>query len=136
MPKDNTPMRKTILPNRDPYYSDRPMFISSYGGGYSGYQAHYTFKHPNMSRNYMQILDFIANANNAGRQPTRREIQVEMGMPDPKSAEHPNWGQERFQALRQAGLVKVTKIGRSLGYTVTPVGHALIAEAKANSANV
>ena len=97
--------------------------------------ARYTFTNPTPERKYIKTLDAIRKFNMKGVSPTRKDICLTMGEPDPTEitgmgwGDKPirkNWGTSRFNALHQAGLIALSREGKTVRYTLTANGAMLL----------
>ena len=99
-------------------------------------------------RRYIKYLEQIAKCNAKGYEPTRKEVQVALGDPDPsqpndwnrkqiarckragldyKNLERgSNWGISRWTAMRQAGLICGKRVGSTVRYQLTAGGALLL----------
>jgi hypothetical protein len=107
--------------------------------------SRYTFTSPDRNRKYIQYLREIEAFNMKGIQPTRKEVQVSLGDPDPTKPtpwvlEHPeeaaeynyskrsNWGNSRWAAMGMAGLIRSKRDphGNTVRYQITGDGVMLL----------
>lgn len=115
--------------------------------------SYYTFTSPVRTykgkrcgvRRYIKYLEQIAKCNSNGFNPTRRQVQIALGDPDPTIPaqwviEHPkeaakfnyskrcNWGISRWTAMKQAGLIRSTRDphGNAVRYQLTAEGALLL----------
>ena len=98
--------------------------------------ARYSFTNPTPTRKYVKYLAQIAKCNANGFNPTRKQVQVALGDPDPtrivgydnywKKNVRSNWGNSRWAALRQAGLIRSERVGGSVRYQITSDGLLLL----------
>lgn len=105
--------------------------------------ARYTFTGATPTRKYIDYLAQIAKCNSNGFNPTRKQVQVALGDPDPTKPsqwvlEHPdeaaefnyskrsNWGISRWTAMKQAGLLRSERVGNTVRYQITGDGLMLL----------
>ena len=111
--------------------------------------SNYTFTAPTPSRRYIDYLAQIAKCNASGFNPTRKQVQVALGDPDPtqpsayaqkeleiRRKNHKkiydwmkspsNWGNSRWAALKQAGLIRSERVGKTVRYQITGEGLMLL----------
>ena len=110
--------------------------------------SNYTFTDPNKDRRYIAYLAQIEKCNANGFDPTRKQVQVALGDPDPtqpndwnrkeiarrkragldyKDLERgSNWGNSRWAALKQAGLIRSIRKGNTVRYQITGEGFRLL----------
>lgn len=110
--------------------------------------SRYTFTAPTPSRRYIDYLAQIAKCNANGFEPTRAQVQVALGDPDPtqpndwnrkqiarckrqgldyKDLERgSNWGISRWTAMKQAGLIRSERVGNTVRYQITGEGLMLL----------
>ena len=101
--------------------------------------SNYTFTDPNKDRRYIAYLAQIEKCNANGFDPTRKQVQVALGDPDPTkpsdwARKHPswnctprcNWGNSRWAALKQAGLIRSERVGNTVRYQITGEGFRLL----------
>jgi len=103
--------------------------------------SRYTFTDPNKDRRYIAYLAQIAKCNSKGFNPTRKEVQVSLGDPDPTKpspgaerwiaegytmSPRCNWGISRWTAMKQAGLIRSEREGNTVRYQITGDGLMLL----------
>lgn len=111
--------------------------------------SHYTFTAATPRRKYIKYLEQIAKCNANGFNPTRKQVQVDLGDPDPtkptdwnrdlargykrRGEEVPvwlklgsNWGISRWTAMKQAGLIRSERVGKTVRYQITANGILLL----------
>ena len=98
--------------------------------------SRYAFTSPSRNRKYIQYLREIEAFNMRGIQPTRKEVQVSLGDPDPTKktstwkygSERSNWGNSRWAAMREAGLIRSKRDphGNTVRYQITGDGIMLL----------
>lgn len=111
--------------------------------------SNYTFTDPTPDRRYIEYLAQIEKCNANGFNPTRKQVQVALGDPDPtqpndwnrrealafKRARHEvpvwlkrgsNWGISRWTAMKQAGLIRSERVGNTVRYQITGEGFRLL----------
>lgn len=111
--------------------------------------SNYTFTDPNKDRRYIAYLAQIEKCNANGFDPTRKQVQCALGDPDPtkpndwnreeiarrarRGLEIPadlkrgsNWGNSRWAALKQAGLIRSIRKGNTVRYQITGEGFRLL----------
>ena len=111
--------------------------------------SNYTFTDPNKDRRYIAYLAQIEKCNANGFDPTRKQVQCALGDPDPtkpndwnreeiarrkrRGLEIPadlkrgsNWGNSRWAALKQAGLIRSERVGNTVRYQITGEGFRLL----------
>ena len=110
--------------------------------------ARYSFTNPTPTRKYVKYLAQIAKCNANGFEPTRAQVQVALGDPDPtkpndwnrkeikrckrqgldyKDLERGcNWGISRWTAMKQAGLIRSERVGNTVRYQITADGLLLL----------
>ena len=105
--------------------------------------SRYTFTSASPERRYIKYLAQIAKCNANGFEPTRKQVQVALGDPDPTKPtpwvlEHPkeaaefnyskrcNWGISRWTAMKQAGLIRSERVGKTIRYQITGEGLLLL----------
>lgn len=108
--------------------------------------SRYTFTSPDRNRKYIRYLREIEAFNMKGIQPTRKEVQVSLGDPDPtvpsdfvreQAIKHPdwgffskrsNWGNSWWAAMREAGLIRSKRDphGNTVRYQITGDGVMLL----------
>lgn len=105
--------------------------------------SRYTFTAPTPSRRYIDYLAQIAKCNANGFEPTRKQVQVALGDPDPTKpapgaerwiaegyqvSPRSNWGNSRWNAMRQAGLIRAERDphGNTVRYQITGDGLMLL----------
>lgn len=103
--------------------------------------SRYAFTSPNEDRKYIKTLAVIAGFNAKGMLPDRALVAANLHEPDPTriTAQGPwgktrsNWGNSRWAALFQAGLITRWRSGNAVHYAITPKGIELLALARDNS---
>lgn len=103
--------------------------------------SRYSFTKPNENRKYVKTLAVISAFNAKGMLPDRALVAANLHEPDPTriTAQGPwgktrsNWGNSRWAALRQAGLITSWRNGNAVHYAVTVKGIELLALARDNS---
>lgn len=105
--------------------------------------ARYTFTAPNENRKYIWTLAVIAEFNAEGMLPDRALVAANLHEPLPnrivgydnywKKNVRSNWGNSRWNALRQAGLITSWRSGNAVHYAITPKGIKLLALARDKS---
>ena len=97
--------------------------------------SRYTFTSPNANRKYIKTLAAIAAYNARGILPDRALIAEKLGEPDPTEITgkgwrsgniRRNWGNSRWNALAQAGLIVHRRTGNRVHYTITGAGLTLL----------
>ena len=111
--------------------------------------SRYSFTHPTPKRKYVKYLAQIAKCNANGFEPTRAQVQVALGDPDPRepnawdremAKKHvargekvpewlthgSNWGNSRWTAMKQAGLIRSERAGNTVRYQITSDGLLLL----------
>ena len=111
--------------------------------------SRYTFTAPTPSRRYIDYLAQIAKCNANGFEPTRKQVQIALGDPDPTQPNKynqkeleicrknhkkihdwmkspSNWGISRWTAMKQAGLIRSERIGNTVRYQITGDGLMLL----------
>lgn len=111
--------------------------------------SRYTFTGATPERKYIKYLAQIAKCNSNGFEPTRAQVQVALGDPDPtkpnswnreearefkrRGKEIPawlkrgsNWGNSRWAAMKQAGLIRSERVGNTVRYQITGEGLLLL----------
>jgi len=111
--------------------------------------SRYTFTHPTSKRRYIKYLEQIAKCNANGFEPTRKQVQVALGDPDPTKPndwnrklaraakrrgeevpawmkQHSSWGNSRWAAMKQAGLIRSERVGNTVRYQITSDGLLLL----------
>lgn len=110
--------------------------------------SNYTFTGATPDCKYIKYLAQIAKYNSDGYEPTRKEVQVWLGDPDPtkpndwnrkliarckrngldyKDLERAsNWGNSRWAAMKQAGLIRSERVGNTVRYQITADGLMLL----------
>ena len=111
--------------------------------------SRYTFTAATPERKYIKYLAQIAKYNSDGYEPTRKEVQVWLGDPDPTKpnawnrkearafkqrgekvpvllTRGSNWGISRWTALKQAGLIRSIRKGTTVRYQITGEGFRLL----------
>ena len=107
----------------------------------SCYVQRQAFTKPNASRKYIKTLAVIAKFNAEGMLPDRALVAANLHEPDPTritargdwGKQRSNWGNSRWAALRQAGLITSWRSGNAVHYAVTVKGIELLALARDNS---
>lgn len=111
--------------------------------------SRYAFTSPNEDRKYIKYLAQIAKCNANGFEPTRAQVQIAVGDPDPtkpsayaqkeleiRRKNHKkiydwmkspsNWGISRWTAMKQAGLIRSERVGNTVRYQITGEGLMLL----------
>ena len=111
--------------------------------------SRYTFTDATPSRKYVRYLEQIAKCNANGFEPTRKQVQVALGDPDPSAPckynqreierlkkqhkrvpswlrSRSNWGVSRWTAMKQAGLIRSERVGNTVRYQITGNGILLL----------
>ena len=111
--------------------------------------SNYTFTAPTPSRRYIDYLAQIAKCNSNGFNPTRKQVQVALGDPDQSAPcdynqreiarlkkqhkrvpswlrSRSNWGISRWTAMKQAGLIRSERVGKTVRYQITSEGLLLL----------
>lgn len=110
--------------------------------------SRYTFTGSTPERKYIRYLEQIAKCNANSFNPTRKQVQVALGDPDPtkpndwnrkqiarckrkgldyKDLERgSNWGISRWTAMKQAGLIRSERVGNTVRYQITADGLMLL----------
>lgn len=103
--------------------------------------SNYTFTDPNKDRRYIAYLAQIEKCNANGFDPTRAQVQVALGDPDPTKpspdaerwiaegftvSPRCNWGISRWTAMKQAGLIRSIRKGNTVRYQITGEGFRLL----------
>lgn len=101
-----------------------------YRGGYS--DASYQFTNTDRNSRTMATIAVIAGYNAVGYFPTRKEVAIALGDPDPTKVTgrgwknrpiHSNWGCSRYNALQEAGFIEKERDGKTFRYAVTQRGY-------------
>lgn len=105
--------------------------------------SRYAFTSPNEDRKYIKTLAVIAAFNAKGMLPDRALVAANLHEPDPRAVTgydafykkhtRSNWGNARWAALFQAGLITRWRSGNAVHYAITPKGIELLALARDNS---
>jgi len=111
--------------------------------------SRYAFTNPTPTRKYVKYLAQIAKCNANGFNPTRKQVQVALGDPDPtkpndwnralarrakrRGEKVPvwlkrgcNWGISRWTAMKQARLIRSERVGNTVRYQITADGLLLL----------
>lgn len=118
--------------------------------------SRYAFTSPTRERKYIGYLAQIAKCNANGFEPTRKQVQVALGDPDPTKPSEwnikyvadeiarcrkqhkriplwakerqpsSNWGISRWTAMKQAGLIRSERVGNTVRYQITADGLMLL----------
>ena len=113
--------------------------------------SRYAFTAATPERKYIKYLAQIAKCNANGFEPTRKQVQVALGDPDPTKPNDwnrkearafkqrgekvpmwltrgSNWGNSRWNAMRQAGLIRAERDphGNTVRYQITDEGLMLL----------
>ena len=111
--------------------------------------SHYTFAAATPKRKYIKYLEQIAKCNANGFNPTRKQVQIALGDPDPSAPNEyrqrrlarcrkhhkrilpwmrarSNWGISRWTAMKQAGLIRAERVGNTVRYQITADGILLL----------
>lgn len=98
--------------------------------------ARYSFTNPTPKRKYIKYLVQIAKCNANGFNPTRKQVQIALGDPDPtrivgydsywKKNVRSNWGISRWTAMKQAGLIRSERASNVVRYQITGDGLLLL----------
>lgn len=109
----------------------------------------YTFTDATPERKYIKYLAQIEKCNANGFEPTRKQVQVALGDPDPTKpnawnrkearafkrrgekvpvwlTRGSNWGISRWTAMKQAGLIRSERVGNTVRYQITGEGFRLL----------
>lgn len=111
--------------------------------------SNYAFTAATPERKYIKYLAQIAKCNSNGFEPTRKQVQVALGDPDPTQpndwnrkqiarckrkglvpsktlSRGSNWGNSRWVAMKQAGLIRSIRKGNTVRYQITGEGILLL----------
>ena len=111
--------------------------------------SNYTFTGATPDCKYIKYLAQIAKYNSDGYEPTRKEVQVWLGDPDPTKpsawsrkqiarckregivpsktlTRGCNWGNSRWTAMKQAGLIRSERVNGTVRYQITADGLLLL----------
>ena len=103
--------------------------------------SRYAFTAATPKRKYIKYLAQIAKCNANGFEPTRAQVQVALGDPDPTKpaagaarwiaegyqvSPRCNWGNARWAAMKQAGLIRSERVGNTVRYQITGEGLMLL----------
>lgn len=118
--------------------------------------SRYTFTDATPKRKYIDYLAQIAKCNANGFEPTRKQVQIALGDPDPSAPSkwnveycseeiarcrkqhkriplwakqrqpRANWGNSRWAAMKQAGLIRSARVGNTVRYQITGEGLMLL----------
>lgn len=96
--------------------------------------SRYTFTDATPKRKYIKYLAQIAKCNANGFEPTRAQVQIALGDPDPTKktafykygSDRCNWGNSRWAAMKQAGLIHSERVGNAVRYRITGQGILLL----------
>ena len=103
--------------------------------------SRYAFTAATPERKYIKYLAQIAKCNANGFEPTRKQVQIALGDPDPTKpaagaerwiaegyqvSPRSNWGISRWKAMKQAGLIRSERAGNTVRYQITGEGLMLL----------
>lgn len=103
--------------------------------------SRYAFTAATPKRKYIKYLAQIAKCNANGFEPTRKQVQIALGDPDPtvpaagaerwiaegyQVSPRCNWGISRWTAMKQAGLIRSERVGNTVRYQITGEGLMLL----------